>query len=173
MISSNPARRGYDFFPLSYVFSKDLLDIFIAGINIYRTQNVLVPRKINVFFPFYIILLFKFLLGTFFFPEHLSVFFFSCQRCMRWIRVVMSLSYQLTFQTLSECSIFYSVVMSLNLAEKINVTFFPFQIFFYFVSWEPEGRWRFRKMFRWEPEGCYCCTKSMVIAPFWFSTEHR
>ena len=26
-------------------------------------------------------------------------------------------------------------------------------------------------MFRWEPEG-YCCTKSMVIAPFWLSTEH-
>ena len=24
----------------------------------------------------------------------------------------------------------------------------------------------------WEPEGCYCCTKSMVIAPFWFSMEH-
>ena len=27
-------------------------------------------------------------------------------------------------------------------------------------------------MFRWEPEGRYRCTKSMVIAPFWFSTEH-
>ena len=76
MISSNPARRGYDFFPLSHVFSKDLLDIFLAGINIYRTQNVLVPRKINVFFPFYIILLLNFLLGTFFSPENLSVFFF-------------------------------------------------------------------------------------------------
>ena len=24
----------------------------------------------------------------------------------------------------------------------------------------------------WEPEGRYCCTKSMAIAPFWFSTEH-
>ena len=44
----------------------------------------------------------------------------------------MSLSYQLTFQTVFRHS--YSVVMSLNLAEKINVTFFPFQIFFYFVS---------------------------------------
>ena len=24
----------------------------------------------------------------------------------------------------------------------------------------------------WEPEGCYCCTKSVVIVPFWFATEH-
>ena len=27
-------------------------------------------------------------------------------------------------------------------------------------------------MFHWEPKGGYCCTKSMAIAPFWFSTEH-
>ena len=27
-------------------------------------------------------------------------------------------------------------------------------------------------MFRGEPEGRYRCTKSMVIAPFWFSMEH-
>ena len=27
-------------------------------------------------------------------------------------------------------------------------------------------------MFPWEPEGCYCCTKSMAKAPFWFSMEH-
>ena len=27
-------------------------------------------------------------------------------------------------------------------------------------------------MFRWEPEGRYRWTKSMAIAPFWFSTEH-
>ena len=27
-------------------------------------------------------------------------------------------------------------------------------------------------MFHWEPEGRYCCTKSMAIAPFWFSKEH-
>ena len=26
-------------------------------------------------------------------------------------------------------------------------------------------------MFRWEPEGRYCCTKSMAIAPFWLSTD--
>ena len=29
-----------------------------------------------------------------------------------------------------------------------------------------------QRMFRWEPEGRYRCTKSMAIAPFWFSTEH-
>ena len=29
-----------------------------------------------------------------------------------------------------------------------------------------------QRCFRWEPEGRYCCTKSMAIAPFWFSTEH-
>ena len=40
------------------------------------------------------------------------------------------------------------------------------------VSWEPEGRYQYSKMFCWEPEGCYRCTMSMVIAPFWFSTEH-
>ena len=39
------------------------------------------------------------------------------------------------------------------------------------VSWEPEGRYCNSKMFRWDPEGRYCCTKSMAIAPFWFS-EH-
>ena len=27
-------------------------------------------------------------------------------------------------------------------------------------------------MFRWEPEGGYHCTKSMAIAPLWFSMEH-
>ena len=40
------------------------------------------------------------------------------------------------------------------------------------VSWEPEGRYQYSKMFRWEPEGHYRCIKSMVIAPFLFSTEH-
>ena len=28
------------------------------------------------------------------------------------------------------------------------------------------------KMFHWEPEGCYRCTKSMALAPFWFLMEH-
>ena len=28
-------------------------------------------------------------------------------------------------------------------------------------------------MLRWEPEGRYRCTTSMVIAPFWFSKEHH
>ena len=31
----------------------------------------------------------------------------------------------------------------------------------------------YSKMFHWEPEGRYHCTKSTAIAPFWFSTEHR
>ena len=42
----------------------------------------------------------------------------------------------------------------------------------YFVGWESEGRYQSSKMFCWEPERRYCCTNSMVIAPFWFSTEH-
>ena len=38
----------------------------------------------------------------------------------------------------------------------------------------PIGHYHNSMMFRWEPEGCYRCTKSnMVRAPFWFSTEHR
>ena len=37
--------------------------------------------------------------------------------------------------------------------------------------WEPEGRYQYSKMFYQEPEGRYCCTKSMVIAPFWLSTD--
>ena len=40
----------------------------------------------------------------------------------------------------------------------------------YFVSWEPEGRYQYSKMFCLEPEGRYRCTKSMAIAPFWFSS---
>ena len=32
-----------------------------------------------------------------------------------------------------------------------------------------EGRYCSAKMFRWEPEGRYHCTKSVAIAPFWFS----
>ena len=40
------------------------------------------------------------------------------------------------------------------------------------VSWEPEGRCQYSKMFSWELEGRYRCTKSLAIAPFWFSTEH-
>ena len=43
----------------------------------------------------------------------------------------------------------------------------------YTVSSEPEGPYCSSKMFRWEPEGRYRWTKSMAIAPFWFSTEHR
>ena len=42
----------------------------------------------------------------------------------------------------------------------------------FFVSWEPEGRYCSSKMFRWEQEGLYRCTKSIAITPFWFSTEH-
>ena len=38
-----------------------------------------------------------------------------------------------------------------------------------FFFWELEC-WQ---IVSWEPEGRYCCTKSMAIAPFWFSTEHR
>ena len=40
------------------------------------------------------------------------------------------------------------------------------------VSWEPEGRYQYSKMFRWAPEGRYRCTMSMAIAPFRFSAEH-
>ena len=39
------------------------------------------------------------------------------------------------------------------------------------ISWEPEGRYQYQKMFCGEPEGHYGCTLSMVIAPFWFSTD--
>ena len=42
----------------------------------------------------------------------------------------------------------------------------------YFFTKEPEGHYPYSMMSRWEPEGCYHCTKSMVMAPFWFSTEH-
>ena len=31
----------------------------------------------------------------------------------------------------------------------------------HFVSWEPEGHYRYSAMFHWEPEGRYYCTKSM------------
>ena len=34
-----------------------------------------------------------------------------------------------------------------------------------------EGCYQYSKMFHCEPEGGYCCT-IVVIAPFWFSTEH-
>ena len=43
-------------------------------------------------------------------------------------------------------------------------------LYLHFVSWEPEGHYQYSKMFCWELEGHYGCTKSMVIAPFWFST---
>ena len=39
------------------------------------------------------------------------------------------------------------------------------------LSWEPEGRYQYSKMFQWEPEGRYRCAKSMRIAPFWLSTD--
>ena len=41
----------------------------------------------------------------------------------------------------------------------------------YISCWEPEGRYQYSMMFCWEPEGRSGCTKSMVIAPFWFSME--
>ena len=43
----------------------------------------------------------------------------------------------------------------------------------YIVSWEPEWCYHCSMMFCWEPERGYHCTKSMVIVPFWFETEHR
>ena len=40
------------------------------------------------------------------------------------------------------------------------------------VSWGPElGRYCCWKMFHWEPEGCYWCTLSLAIAPFWLSAD--
>ena len=42
----------------------------------------------------------------------------------------------------------------------------------YIVSWEPVGHYQYSEMFFLEPEGGYRCTKSVVIVPFWFSTEH-
>ena len=33
------------------------------------------------------------------------------------------------------------------------------------LSWEPEGRYQYSKMFRWEPEGHYHRTKSMITLP--------
>ena len=44
------------------------------------------------------------------------------------------------------------------------------------VSWEPEGHYWCSKMFRWEAEWRYRCTKSrpmVIYAPFWFSMEYR
>ena len=35
-----------------------------------------------------------------------------------------------------------------------------------------KGRYYHSMVFRWEPEGHYCCTKSMAIVPFWFSEDH-
>ena len=41
------------------------------------------------------------------------------------------------------------------------------------VNWEPEEHYHYSTMFYREPEGCYHCTMSTVIAPFCFSTEHH
>ena len=49
----------------------------------------------------------------------------------------------------------------------------PMLIPFYISSVESQkGVIATQKMFCREPERRYCCTKSMAIAPFWFSTEH-
>ena len=45
-------------------------------------------------------------------------------------------------------------------------------ILLHVVSWEPEGRYHYSKMFSWEPEGRYHHRLCTVIAPFWFSAEH-
>ena len=45
-------------------------------------------------------------------------------------------------------------------------------LYWHFVSWEPEGRYCSSNLSRWEPERRYRCTKSIAIAPFWFSMEH-
>ena len=46
----------------------------------------------------------------------------------------------------------------------------------YIVSWHPEGRYHYSKMFCWEPEGPYRSIAidflNTAIAPFWFSMEH-
>ena len=40
------------------------------------------------------------------------------------------------------------------------------------VSWDPEGRHHYSKMFRWEPEGRYRHRHCIATAPVWLSTEH-
>ena len=45
-------------------------------------------------------------------------------------------------------------------------------LYWHFVSWEPEGHYCSSNLSRWEPERRYRCTKSIAIAPFWFSMEH-
>ena len=46
------------------------------------------------------------------------------------------------------------------------------EIILHIVSWEPERRYHYSKMFCWEPEGRYHHRLCTAIAPFWFSTEH-
>ena len=77
------------------------------------------------------------------------------------------------FLSLSVC-----VLNHINLSHILNTLnyllyeeFQTHQPYPHVVSWEPEGRYWYSKMFRWEPEGRYHCTKSMAIAPFWFSME--
>ena len=40
------------------------------------------------------------------------------------------------------------------------------------VSWEPEGRYQYSKLFHWEPKGRYRCTMPTAKVPFWFSMEY-
>ena len=40
------------------------------------------------------------------------------------------------------------------------------------VHWETEGCWCCLRLFSWEPNGYYLCTKSMTLVSFWFSMTH-
>ena len=62
------------------------------------------------------------------------------------------------FFYLMSSMLFLEWVVEINSQLASKLIQFLVNVHVYIVSWEPEGRYR--------------CTKSMAIAPFWFSTEH-
>ena len=52
-----------------------------------------------------------------------------------------------------------------------------FKLYYMYIyrptHWKPVESTLFKQSSIWEPEGCYCCTTSIVIAPFWFSMDRR
>ena len=62
-------------------------------------------------------------------------------------------SFQSTHDSIAFLVHFYLIHSPLNCRRSVRA--------FWIVSWEPEGRYQYSKMFSWEPEGRYCCTMSI------------
>ena len=82
---------------------------------------------------------------------------------------------QMLYKNLETCTCIPCYVRSGVSVWKVHVIpYFRSSVngFPHIVSWEPEGRYHYSKVFNWEAERRYRHKYCTAIAPFWFWVEH-